>query len=85
MKRSKKRNQSIHAKRRALERYDLDINRKSRMGIISLIQNNHTIERKKQSNRVTIHTLNYNGKIIKVVYDKDRKNIVTFLPIDNLT
>lgn len=36
----------------------------------------------KQSHRVTIHLLPHEGKLLLAVYDKDRKTIATFLPLD---
>lgn len=83
MKRSKKLNQRIHAKKRALERFDLDLNRDDLNKIKYLIQNKKTLMLERSSLRVTIHRVDYKGKRMRVVYDKLRKNIVTFLPMED--
>jgi len=34
----------------------------------------------RQSHRITVWDLNFKGKEVRVVYDNQRKSIVTFLP-----
>ena len=70
-----------HARQRAEERYDIDYNRHARRDIIAAIQQNKGILVKRQSCRVTIWYVEYNGEHVKVVYDSNRKEIVTFLPV----
>ena len=68
-----------HAKRRAVERFNLKLNRKTLAVINSLIRNNQTIPIRKQSNRVSIHLVEYEGRKMKAVYDRNRKTVITFL------
>lgn len=77
---SKAKGQRIHAKRRALERYDLDLNRHQMDELVRMIQRGQGRLLEKQSLRVSTFELNAFDKILYVVYDKHRKTIVTFLP-----
>lgn len=72
--------QRDHCKRRFRERYGIDFNRHVRREFVKLIQHNqcHFIE--KQSNRVSVWDVIYGGQVFRVVYDKERKNIVTVFP-----
>ena len=75
----KKKCQRKHAKRRALERYGIEYNEEDLRLIRKLISEGKS-KSTKQSNRVRIHELEYMGENIKIVYDKIRKEIVSFLP-----
>jgi len=70
----------IHAKQRFLERYGLDFNRHVRREFERLIICNQGYLVEKQSNRITVYDVIYEGKVYRVVYDKKRKTIVTALP-----
>jgi hypothetical protein len=79
---NKKKNETIHAKKRAKERYGIKLNHRVRTNIISSIQNGKSLWVKKLTNRITEHTLiTEDGTKIRVLYDKYRHNIVTFLPM----
>ena len=71
-----------HCKRRFMERYAIDFNRHMRREFERLIQYCQTHLVRKQSNRVSIHDVIYEGEVYRVVYDKSRKTIVTVLPAD---
>lgn len=80
---SKKLAERRHSVRRALQRYKIELTRDRRKNIIKLIQNGegHLIER--QSRRLSLWSVNVPGLgcgTVKVIYDKNRKEIVTFLP-----
>ena len=77
---NKSRAQRSHAKRRFYERFGILLNRKDRQNLINQIQGNRAKFVEKESNRVSLWDVMVKGKIIRVVYDKDRKNIVTALP-----
>ena len=77
---SKTKGQRIHAKKRASERYGLKINREIIKQCIQMIQNGEAKFLCKSSNTRTLFELTLEGKRVKVVYDKVRKNIATFLP-----
>lgn len=69
-----------HAKMRFMERHNLDFNRHIRREFERLIlcKQTHLIE--KQSNRVSVHDVIYEGKVYRVVWDRIRKTIITTLP-----
>ena len=82
-KRKKKISQIIHAKRRAWERYDVNLSQRDVAVIIRAIRSNDPSKAQffmKQSNRVSIYIVNWGGNMIPFVYDKIRKSIVTALP-----
>jgi hypothetical protein len=70
--------QARHFSRRAAQRYgefDIDVEAINRM-----IQDGRTSPIWKESNTRTHHLVEWNGKQMKVVYDKLRKTVVTALP-----
>lgn len=81
-KKNKAEAQNRHAKRRAMERYEIDLNRHKRLEIVHMIQTGKAQLVRKQSHRVTIFSLQYEGKEVVVVYDGQRKTLATFLPIE---
>jgi hypothetical protein len=82
MKKNKRRRVQNHAKARAYQRYNLEINGEARREILKKIQNNETKGIKHYSNRKILHMVNYNSQIIFVIYSKKHKQILTFLPRD---
>lgn len=72
--------QRAHAKRRALERYGLEINRHQMREIVKQIQSGKAKHLLTQSNRTSVKLVSFNNTELIAVYDKLRKNIVTFLP-----
>lgn len=77
---SKAKSQRKHAKRRALSRYGLALSRHHLDAIVLQIQSGKAKFVERQSNRVTLWEVSYEGHILPVVYDKIRKTCVTFLP-----
>jgi len=78
-------NQRVHAKRRAKERYDIDLTTEDLREMSRNIQNNDVeTHRGSITNTRTFHVLNWRGQELPVVYDKIRKVVVTFLPIETL-
>lgn len=77
---SKRIGETIHFKRRALERLGIDLNRQERAEIIKIIQTSggRTLV-KSRSNRVSTHRVEYKNRVFKVVYDKLRHALVTIL------
>jgi hypothetical protein len=78
---NKKYSETIHARRRAEERYGIKLNSKGRIAIIRMIQRGEKIRSRKLTNRLTEHILMFEDNLIRIVYDKERHNIVTFLPL----
>lgn len=81
-KRSKSKNQQRHARRRAMERFGIDLDQNARCSILSQIQNGRSILVRRQSNRVVVHEVTVDSTTMHVVYDKIRKEIVTVLPVE---
>lgn len=92
--RSKASAQYLHAKRRALERYGIELTKDSYTALCKDIQNGIGVCLGKQSNRLTVWRINVlrpesltrpgpaETVPCHVVYDKTRHRIVTFLPAD---
>lgn len=74
--RSKKSCQYAHAKRRAYERYGLDYTRPVRNRLVNAIRDGHGTFLLRESHRLT----HWMVEGYRVVYDKQRKEIATFLP-----
>lgn len=74
--------QNKHAKQRALERYGIDLTRHKRQEIINKIQNGIAVLVRKQSHRVSIFSVKFEGQEVIVVYDRQRKTLASFLPIE---
>ena len=79
---NKKTSERIHAKRRALQRYNLEFTKKVRNQIKSKIQSNGAKFLHRQSRRVTVWEIDHENRKFKVVYDTMRGEIVTFLPLE---
>lgn len=76
----KKTSERIHAKRRALQRYNLDFTKKVRNLLKIKIRNNKGKFLYRQSRRVTVWEVDHENTKLKVVYDTLRGEIITFLP-----
>lgn len=69
-----------HSFRRAIERYDLYLTEAVREEIIGKIQGNKTQHVETQSHRLSVHDVVLeSGEEVRVVYDKRRQQLVTFL------
>ena len=79
-KKSRTNKQRNHAKRRFKQRYGIDFNQQMRQEFRRLIQSNQCVLVEKQSNRISIWDVTYEGNVYRIVYDKQRKNVVTVLP-----
>lgn len=77
---SKAYNQRMHAKRRLKERYDIDYTPSLRTILINTIQRGNARFLRRTSNRTTVWRILIGSKSVICVYDKNRKEIVTFLP-----
>lgn len=75
--------QRRHANRRANERFDLHLTDHDFREIRSLIQHgSRTVLLERQSHRVSVHGIVYKDVPCKVVYDRKRKSIVTFMHLE---
>ena len=75
-KRTKAENQKAHAKRRAEERFGINI---SISRVVKMIQNGESRCIRKQNNRLSHHKIVYEGKEMVAIYDRVRKVVTTFL------
>lgn len=73
-----------HAKRRALERYEIVLNRRDLKEIARMIQNGKSILLRRQSIARAHHEVEFCGVKMRLVYDLLRGEIVTFLPMENV-
>jgi hypothetical protein len=80
----KEKGQIKHAIRRAIQRYDLDLYERDILEMVRRIQIGDIISSKKQTNRVSIVEMVVNNVRCKVAYDKQRKTIATFLPLEGM-
>ena len=68
-----------HAKKRACERYGITVNTNDLKDTIKDIHNGKAKIIEKKSCRVTLFEVELNGKTCRVLYDKNRKRIITFV------
>jgi len=71
--------QRIHAKNRAKERFNISLNRDQLNGLVKDIQDGKFLLLKRESSRVSIYECILQDKVCAIVYDRKRKNIVSFL------
>lgn len=76
---SKLRNQIYHARKRAMERIGIDLTPQLRDQLIRDIQEGRCKFLWRQSNRLTVWRVFFNGKKYLAIYDSHRHTIVTFL------
>ena len=69
-----------HSKRRASERYQVSLSGKDLRGIVKLIQDGKGKFVERRSLDRSTWEVKYNEQILKVVYSKRHKTIVTVLP-----
>jgi len=77
---NKKKAERIHSKRRAKERYNLDLTQDIRDRLRGKIKKQKGKFLYRKSLRVSVWEVEHENKLYKIVYDKLRKEIVTFLP-----
>jgi len=83
VKNKKARQQYRHAKNRAFERYGLCVSDDDLETLVREIQAGKTEHVFRQSQRVSIFKAHFKDKDVQVVYDGQRKTIVTFIPLDD--
>lgn len=76
---NKKQNQTIHAKKRADERFGINLNKHKRRELIQMIFKGNARHLEKISNRLSKFRVRFEDKLMDIIYDKNRKRIVTFL------
>jgi hypothetical protein len=78
---SKKASNLRHAKRRAQERYDLELTQSLHRRIVLMIQSHQTDRERKISNSRTEFFLTIDDHYLRVIYDKRTHSLITFLPL----
>ena len=73
--------QRLHARRRFLEREGLVYSRRVERALIGAIVGGKSVCVERQSHRVSVHDVPHEERIYRVVYDRQRKTIVTVLSI----
>jgi len=76
---TKRQAEAAHAKRRALQRFGLTLNSDQLQALSRMIRAGRSECIERESNRVSVHRLEWQGCVVVVVYDRLRKQIVTFL------
>lgn len=71
-----------HAKKRALTRFNMLLLRKDFNTIIKTIHTNKALLLERQSNRVSRWVLEYQGVLMQVVYDRQRRTVVTLMRVN---
>ncbi len=72
-----------HAARRAEERYGIKLTKEMLQELVRKIQSHRSkLVPQVNSWTRTVHLVELNSRIFKVVYSKVKKEIVTFLPLD---
>ena len=84
LKRKKAKDLRIHANKRLRQRHGMPLCNKLRNTLIKAVQDDEAVFVERQSNRVTVWEYTVDGELLRFVYDKKRKEIVTFLPHDAL-
>jgi hypothetical protein len=74
-------NQRRHAMQRFSERHGLTLDAGLRNRIIKAIRNGRSTPVRRQSHRVSIHDVDLDGRMVRVVYDRKRGEIVTCLTL----
>ena len=81
--RERVRRQRVHAKRRANQRYGLELTTAEVESIVRKIQTSAAKPIRKISNQITEFEVTLKEEICRVVYDRRRHSIMTFLPPAN--
>lgn len=77
---TKKDAERLHARKRASERYGIELNSKLRSNAVDQIQKGTAQFLCRESHRVTVWNVSINDILARVVYDSQRHEIITFLP-----
>lgn len=81
---AKERAQRRHAKERAFQRYGVWCTDQDLDFIVAQIQADEAKFVYRQSRRITLWDVEWADQTVRVVYDKTRKTVVTFLPPDTV-
>ncbi len=77
----KLRAERVHAKKRALERFGVTLNRHQLRSVVESIRSGRALFLERQSLARTLWLVDLLGQPARAVYGKSRGEIVTFLPV----
>jgi hypothetical protein len=78
---SKRVAQFLHARARARERYGLSLTWEDVDRIVKCIQQRQSVALVSRTcKRITVWDVLYEGRTVRVVYDRRERNLITFLP-----
>lgn len=75
----KKTSLQIHARKRLQQRFGLEWNKETRAEITKIIHQGQATILEKQSRARTVYSLEYQDQTIRVVWDHNRQEVITFL------
>ena len=78
---SKRISNRIHARKRAKQRFGMNLTKELESRIVKRIQAGHTEPLGKQSNTRSLHLVEVDGVTMRVAYDRSRSSLVTILPV----
>ena len=81
-KRSKRRDQQRHARKRAQERLGLNLSVNRQNEIVGMIQRSECVFVRKDSNRVSVFDVEFEQETFRVAYDRHRKSLATIMTKD---
>lgn len=71
-----------HARSRAGERYMRQMSRRDADAIVAAIKAGRSVSAQRQTHSRSVHVVEHDGRLWRVVYSNLRKLIITCLPID---
>ena len=71
-----------HSKRRAAQRYDIELTNKDLIKIVALIRNGKAAASRRITCSKSVVLVQYNGDDLVLLYSKRHKEILTFFPPD---
>ena len=74
---TKRKNQLHHFRERMKLRLGETISKGQYENLVNIIKSGQSTFVERQSNRVSVHDVHFNGREIRVVYDNNRKALVT--------
>ena len=78
-KRSKRRDQQRHARKRAQQRLGMNIGAAQQEEIVGKIQSGEAAFVRKDSNRVSLFDVEFQEVTLRVAYDRQRKSLATIM------
>lgn len=72
-----------HVKRRGMERFGIFLSKRDQQQIIRIIREGKAILLRKESNTKSHYKIEYEGILMRVVYTKAHKCLLTVIPLKN--